>query len=603
MRFVAVARDGTLYIGSEKFGLYRSADRGLTPTNPLPSGLSNLLIPSIAFDTRGYIYVGTGNSLGTGGLSRSTDGGTTWTPIKPTESSWMVQSILTEGSNLVVLGFFNYGMAISRDGGNSWSRVPFFGNNTVFTIVKTRWGAMLARAETNHGGTHRLYRSTNGGVTWSEVGPASPNPSYTVLAPPIPGRVFAARLDLSAEPKIVASRLLQSTDEGATWEPAPANLISATVTSFAAFGSGIIAGTERDGAYISLDSGAHWIHSDSGMQIAHVRSVVADRRSRFYAATPDGVYRSYDRGMTWRASWRGLSDPDVRSLALDSLGRLYAATAKGLYASTDDGDHWRMLSGGGWSAPARALLCDDSIAYLVDDRGELFAANDAADRLNAIAGAPSTITSIARRRSGALLTGSANGDIEELDAGSWRSVGAAPLGGAVTALAEYRSLTDTSASARILFAAVDSARLFVFSGADNAWREQPWMGGPRRFGTLWQQPGGALFTGGVDAGPYYAAGRVSLGVERADDVVASPVEVAPNPARDRAHLTFTTSRGGRVAIDLVDMLGHPLRHIESDLAAPGRQTIACDLSGMPAGPCLCIVHAGATRATILTIIR
>src|SRR6267378_333372 len=198
----------TVYIGGAAGGVWKTANGGtawtaLTDTQP------SLAIGSIAIDPNNHntIYVGTGEENFSGdayygaGILKSTDGGTTWTQIG-TSTFAQVLGPQTGGA-------FIGGIAVQP--GNS---------NVVLASISFFFGGTI-------GG---IYRSTDAGVTWTEVSGAN------------------APIGIAAT--------------GVVFDPTP--VASATgATVYAAMG--YLYGETANGIYKSIDSGVTWSKLTAGL--------------------------------------------------------------------------------------------------------------------------------------------------------------------------------------------------------------------------------------------------------------------------------------------------------------------------------------------------
>ena len=168
--------------------------------------------------------------------------------------------------------------------------------------------------------------------------------------------------------------LYRTTDGGVTWSHLP-GIVSPVIT--VAYGAGsaqtVFAGTELDGNYRSEDGGLYWSRANSGLpqdrlgNTAGAVALVADPglSTHLYAATTTaaGLYRSQDGGTSWRLANTGLPEESILGLAITGSGpsRLYAATSSGLYLSTDRGAGWSLI-GELPTATAHKLLLDPGAA-------------------------------------------------------------------------------------------------------------------------------------------------------------------------------------------------------------------------------------------------
>jgi photosystem II stability/assembly factor-like uncharacterized protein len=123
--------------------------------------------------------------------------------------------------------------------------------------------------------------------------------------------------------------VFRSTDGGETWSGLlPLHIVTALTIAPEPPGR-IYAGT-RSGLFRSDDGGATWRSANSGLSDRHVLSIAIDpsEPERLYVGTAAAaVFRSTDAGDTWQPFDNGLRDRCVSSLAVDSTGRnLYAGT-------------------------------------------------------------------------------------------------------------------------------------------------------------------------------------------------------------------------------------------------------------------------------------
>lgn len=185
------------------------------------------------------IYIGAAS----GGLWKSTDGGSTWMDVGFELSSQTYGAIAIDPTNpeIVYAGageairFFNLiiyggdGLYKSTDGGASWTNITDgFGSRTHWSALKVSptnsanlyaalaSGNWLSPAPTNEG----VWRSTDGGFHWTRT--LNVNDAFDVLPHPTnPDKVFAAVGGASA-----AAGFYISTNGGETWEQSNTGLPS-----------------------------------------------------------------------------------------------------------------------------------------------------------------------------------------------------------------------------------------------------------------------------------------------------------------------------------------------------------------------------------------
>jgi hypothetical protein len=252
-----------LYVANEG-GLYRSPDGGRS-WRSLGTGLAVAEVGHLA-DHGAWLLAGAGE-LGTVRY----EGGEVWCPVGPATPALVV------GDELVAAGAG--GLAVSADGGASWSAVPLPpARGPVTALAATGPGRLLAG--TGEGELLRLERAGGG---WQVAGAARPRAGRVAGVAADPGRPGVAWAAWS-DPR--GGRVWRSRDGGASW-------------------------TDRSGGLPPVPAGA--VAPDP------------DRPGTVYAATDAGVWRSEDDGETWRPAGRGLPNAPALALALRRDRRLLRA--------------------------------------------------------------------------------------------------------------------------------------------------------------------------------------------------------------------------------------------------------------------------------------
>ena len=179
-----------VYLGAAQGGVWKTTDGGTTWL-PLTDSQASLAIGSIALDPSNpdTVYVGTGEENGSGdsyygaGILKSTDGGTTWTQIPGNfVGGWgggaRIGGIAVDPSNsrivLAAVGCCaptNSGIYRSTDGGMTWSSVLNLGNDARDVMFDSTNGNVAYAAIDAHG----IAKSTDGGLTWNPVNGSGTN--------------------------------------------------------------------------------------------------------------------------------------------------------------------------------------------------------------------------------------------------------------------------------------------------------------------------------------------------------------------------------------------------------------------------------------------
>lgn len=206
----------------------------------------------------------------------------------------------------------------STDSGNIWNVASGFVGSDRFN-----WMTPMVMDPTNHNvilvGSHRVYRSTDNGVSYSIVSGdlTTNNPTALLVYSTI------TTLDISpADP----STYYAGTDDGKVWR--------------------------------SINSGGVWTDITAGLPVRWVTRVTADpldpqvvyvTLSGFSAdeSTPR-IYRSANKGTTWTPIAGNLPNSPLNDVVVDPTDtqRLYAATDLGVYWTRDAGGTWIALGTG-----------------------------------------------------------------------------------------------------------------------------------------------------------------------------------------------------------------------------------------------------------------
>ena len=280
------------------------------------------------------------------------------------------------------------GLFRSDDHGSTWNAINLPPSpSQVVAVDPTDPSVIYA------GGSGAIYKTTNGGGSWSTVHPTPPNQ-------------FAVGLAVSpANHSVIYCALgpytftfLRSTDGGTTWAtlegPLPNNLCIWTVLILMPHPSNVNRVLRTSGCYAgrnvpfgdalrqSTDQGATW--TDLVHPTPLFPSVLAGgagaQPGRYYmgahfAAPPGGgkLYRSDDDGVTWTTVLTYSAAPSVEGLAYhpNTPDHVYAGLTDGtVQESADGGTSWAQLGTGGLGGVEDlALALDQTYLYAATTSG------------------------------------------------------------------------------------------------------------------------------------------------------------------------------------------------------------------------------------------
>ena len=362
-------------------------------------------VTAIAVDTSdatgNTVYIGGAE----GGVWKTTNGGTNWTPLTDSQSSLATGSIAVDPNNhlnvYVGLGEENFnldqyyggGLLKSTNGGTSWTQIgtayfggpessqEFFGGSYIGAIaIQPGAGAstpvLLAASEISsgsQGANSGIWRSTDGGTTWARVLPTTADEnSYGTSV------IFVSN-----------------------------------TTAYAAIGG--IFGDSNSGVYMSTNAGQTWTAANgssttvlpTGANVGRITLVAAPSTvTTLYAAIASnvnvssglaGMFKSTDGGTTWNPittplgtggggstndfcgsqCWYDMPvavSPTNASLLYAGGSYNYTAGNGGIYMSTNGGTSWSSVNPGTMSSEGQHP--DFHAIAFAAGAGKLYVGND-----------------------------------------------------------------------------------------------------------------------------------------------------------------------------------------------------------------------------------
>jgi photosystem II stability/assembly factor-like uncharacterized protein len=322
----------TIYVGTAGGGIWKTTNAGASFKPVFDKYCQS--IGALAIDQKNpkTIFAGTGesnmrNSVSVGdGLYRSTDGGDNWTRIglDSTEHISRIAIDPANSNNIFVAApgplwssSPHRGLYRSTDGGKTWSKTLYISEKAGCADVSidptnpqivyaTTWEFRRTPYSFNSGGAGSgIYKSTDGGTTWKELSKGLPQKPFgrvaLALAPSAPANLLA--IVESGE-----TGLYISADGGETWKQQSATM---NVVSRPFYFSTLVV-DPKDPKRVYRPAYSFSYSSDGGYSFAdasgdggwvhsdhHALWVNPSNTSQMYLGTDGGVYMSNDRGATW----------------------------------------------------------------------------------------------------------------------------------------------------------------------------------------------------------------------------------------------------------------------------------------------------------------
>jgi photosystem II stability/assembly factor-like uncharacterized protein len=330
----------TIYAGIASGGVFKSVDGG-TSWLPIFDETSTMSIGDLVLDPTNpnIIYAGTGEVNGGGGsvtyggngVYKSTDGGTTWNYLGLASTEYISRIVVNPlNPQTVFLGAMGKlfgknserGLYRSTDGGVTWENKLFISDSTGCIDVAVNaadpnivYAAMWERIRkpdrlTYGGPTCGLYRSTDGGETWTELINGLPNNTPSLgrigisISSSSPNTLYAIYADNIG----YFAGVYKSTNNGDSWTRTNDGALNSLFSSYGWwFGNIRVDPSNPNNVFVmgldvykTTNGGSSWSYSSGSMHVDQHGMYIHPANPNFIIAGNDGgVYKSTNAGASW----------------------------------------------------------------------------------------------------------------------------------------------------------------------------------------------------------------------------------------------------------------------------------------------------------------
>ncbi len=366
------------YVAAASGGVFKTTNAGADWV-PVFDGQNSLSIGDIAIDPSNsdHIWVGTGEvNAGGGSLAYdgdgvylSEDGGQSWTN-KGLSEVGNIGKVLIDPNNAqnIFVGAMgplfrndaNRGVYRSQDGGQTWTQSLFVSDSTGIVdmamhptngqiIYAAAWQRVRRPQYRSYGGeTSGLYRSLDGGDSWTELTSGLPTAANQkgrisiTIAPSNPDVLYARYADASGN----IQGVYRTSDGGDSWTAMNSSALN-NVGFHWWFRGIVIDPTDENTIYNvdfqvqkSTDGGNNWFGVFNNVHVdQHALAFDPSDPDNLVLGNDGGVYFSPDGGSTWTKD---------QQLPITQLYRCFIdpSNADGIYLGAQDNSTHRTLTGG-----------------------------------------------------------------------------------------------------------------------------------------------------------------------------------------------------------------------------------------------------------------
>ncbi len=346
-------------------------------SGPFAADINHILI-SPANPNVVYAGVGCGGEPFLGGVYRSTNGGQDWIRLDPETQLGPVYCLAMNPENhLELFASAELGLFRTSNGGNSWSEVfpvdGTFARSTRVSYNPAGGGELVAHYYCEPQPDSSLYRSTDGGDSFTPSNNGLPQElSITDICfdPLVSSRIFVSLGSDFGEAGFYCSE-----DNGAHWLSYNSGLDGQPVNSISVLNSGsrcsVMVTTGRNfanqngGLFHRSHPSGEWFRIGSN-RIKDAGFLEVQRDQQFpglilVGAQGQGMLKSTDNGLNWSEANDGLDGEVVNCIAFrpDGMAVHAGCASMGFFTSLDEGSVWAASSEGINMVKVTDVVVDD----------------------------------------------------------------------------------------------------------------------------------------------------------------------------------------------------------------------------------------------------
>ena len=384
----------TLYASGAAGTIYRSVDGGgdwISASLDSVPNQSGAAIAFIAIDpfTPSTLYALSGGPRGT--LYKSSDGGQSWTIISPAD---VYATVLVTDPSLPSTLYANLdgvGLSKSTDGGTTWAATGL--NDSPIALAIDPANSNTVYASTASDTTQAILKSTDAGQTWAAVDTI--DAVVPTIIPVSRSLVFAPNASVYVT---TGSGIFRSTDSGVSWQETDTGLRVHDIRTLVGdpLSPAILYAGDNNALFRSVDGGAKWTQLATfqvfccqtppgvapppfppgiGAELDYLLVDFTNPNILYLGtgrpggclSTDDNVHRSADDGATWNSispysnggcgvnAMMAMDPIDSHTLYLPFGDDFNGFT---ILKTTDSGGHWNKLGAVGGASEVNAFVID-----------------------------------------------------------------------------------------------------------------------------------------------------------------------------------------------------------------------------------------------------